>query len=90
MTYYVFAGSNYYPSGGMEDYLGMADTLEEAKALAVERVAQKIPQNRELFNISRPLHPNPAKTPHFRQPNCKICPPPLFALATLSPSGDPK
>lgn len=28
--YQVFSGYNYYPSGGWEDHLGSADTMEEA------------------------------------------------------------
>jgi len=29
--YFVFLGSDYYPSGGMEDYQGAFDTLEQAQ-----------------------------------------------------------
>ena len=30
-TYLVFKGYTYYPSGGMEDFVGDYETLEEAK-----------------------------------------------------------
>ena len=32
--FWVFRCDEYYPSGGMHDLLGTADTLEEAKAMA--------------------------------------------------------
>lgn len=31
--YLLFAGDNYYPGGGWGDYIGSADSLEEALAL---------------------------------------------------------
>lgn len=34
--YLVFAGWNYYPLGGWDDLHGIYDTLEEAKAAALE------------------------------------------------------
>lgn len=30
--YLVFGGDNYYPMGGMEDYIGRANSLEDAMA----------------------------------------------------------
>jgi len=32
--YLVFCGSNYYPCGGMNDFAGSYDDLEEAKSVA--------------------------------------------------------
>lgn len=32
--YHLFAGANYYPNGGMYDYVGTFDTLEAAKEAA--------------------------------------------------------
>lgn len=29
--YWLFAGHNYYPSGGMEDFVGDFDSLKDAK-----------------------------------------------------------
>lgn len=37
MRYLVFAGSNYYPSGGMDDLYRNCDTLEDAR-LSVDRM----------------------------------------------------
>lgn len=31
MTYYIFAGDNYYPSGGAQDFRGTARGLAEAR-----------------------------------------------------------
>ncbi len=31
MSYLLFAGEDYYPSGGMQDYWGTFETIEEAK-----------------------------------------------------------
>lgn len=33
--YLVFAGSNYYPAGGWNDYIGSADTAEDAGRAAI-------------------------------------------------------
>jgi hypothetical protein len=30
--YYIFAGQQYYPFGGMEDYIGSVDALDEIQA----------------------------------------------------------
>ena len=30
--YFLFAGDNYYPGGGMQDLVGMFHTLEQARA----------------------------------------------------------
>lgn len=32
--YLIFAGDNYYPRGGFGDFIGRADTLEDAMAAA--------------------------------------------------------
>jgi hypothetical protein len=32
--YLIFAGSNYYPSGGWDDFRGSTDTLDEATSIA--------------------------------------------------------
>lgn len=45
MRYMLFAGDNYYPSGGMDDFVGRAPTLVETiKLLHAVR-------NRDWFNI---------------------------------------
>jgi len=31
MSYLLFAGEDYYPSGGMQDYWGTFDTIDKAK-----------------------------------------------------------
>lgn len=36
MYYLLFAGSDYYPSGGWDDFRGSFKTIEEAKAAAAE------------------------------------------------------
>jgi hypothetical protein len=36
--YLVFAGATYYPAGGMRDLYGMAETREEALAIATEAI----------------------------------------------------
>jgi len=36
MAYLTFAGDEYYPHGGMEDYKGVRPTIEGARALAEE------------------------------------------------------
>ena len=33
-TYYVFVYESYYPLGGLNDYVGCANSLEEARILA--------------------------------------------------------
>lgn len=34
--YHLFAGEHYYPGGGHDDYIGMFDSLEAAKARGVD------------------------------------------------------
>lgn len=36
----VFAGYAYYPAGGWDDFVGDADSLEEAKTLARDTVSK--------------------------------------------------
>lgn len=38
--YLIFFGSNYYPFGGMSDFLTSADTLEKAKEIADKRLME--------------------------------------------------
>ena len=34
--YYVFSGEHYYPAGGWGDFIGEAETLDDALALAAK------------------------------------------------------
>jgi len=42
--YLVFAYPNYYPSGGWNDYVGCAQSLEAARALAAEQSYDEVYQ----------------------------------------------
>ena len=35
--YIIFAGSNYYPNGGIEDFIGKSETIELAQLFIEER-----------------------------------------------------
>lgn len=37
----LFAGNNYYPSGGWDDYVDSYSTLEEAKAVGEDRLKSR-------------------------------------------------
>jgi hypothetical protein len=39
--YLAFAGNIYYPIGGIRDFLGSSDTIEEAKQLIEDRFQQE-------------------------------------------------
>jgi flavin-binding protein dodecin len=36
--YYVFAGDNYYPSGGSGDLVGFSESLDEAVTMALQNL----------------------------------------------------
>ncbi len=48
--YFLFAGSDYYPSGGMRDYQGTFATLEEAQQLG--QAHDELMGNYSRFNWS--------------------------------------
>lgn len=37
VKYFVFAGSNHYPSGGWNDYIGVCSSLEDAYKMLARR-----------------------------------------------------
>lgn len=45
--YLAFYGSNYYPSGGMEDFIGDFDTAIEAKESVIEKNNSNILPDKE-------------------------------------------
>lgn len=46
----AFAGDNYYPSGGWNDFLGDADTAEGAVTLVDER-ARRVPHGTDWAHV---------------------------------------
>ena len=48
--YLAFAGDTYYPSGGWGDYMGDADTFDDAKAVVDER-RQRVPYGTDWAHV---------------------------------------
>ena len=43
--FFAFCGDNYYPSGGMDDFIGDFDTVEEAISAVTAKVENDFPDD---------------------------------------------
>jgi hypothetical protein len=51
-TYIIFAGEQYYPSGGFEDLYGTSETLEGARAVLEHALRKGSPQTSPIWGYS--------------------------------------
>lgn len=50
--YIIFAGEDYYPSGGFNDLYGISETLEDARAVLIHALRTGVPQTSPIWGYS--------------------------------------
>ena len=51
MNYLVFACDQYYPGGGWSDYIGHAESIDDAKQIAESLATERARQSREPLEL---------------------------------------